>query len=56
MDNVRKRKTLDELKRMVEQSGYAGERLAFMHPTDQLIYTRFHRRGRCVPQDRHQRR
>jgi peptide/nickel transport system substrate-binding protein len=23
---------------MVEQSGYAGERLAFMHPTDQLIY------------------
>ncbi len=38
MDNVRKRKTVDELKRMVEQSGYAGERLAFMHPSDQLIY------------------
>jgi len=38
MDNVRKRKTLDELKKLVEQSGYAGERLAFMHPTDQLVY------------------
>ena len=38
MDNVRKRKTLDELKRMVEQSGYKGERLVYMHPTDQLIY------------------
>ena len=38
MDTVRKRKTLDELKRMVEQSGYRGERLAFLHPTDQLIY------------------
>jgi len=38
MDTVRKRKTIDELKRMVEQSGYAGEKLAFMHPTDQLIY------------------
>jgi peptide/nickel transport system substrate-binding protein len=38
MDNVRKRKTFDQLKRMVEQSGYAGERLVYMHPTDQLIY------------------
>ncbi len=38
MDKVRQRKTQDELKRMVEQSGYKGERLAFMHPTDQLIY------------------
>jgi len=30
MDIVRKRKTIEELKRLVEQSGYAGERLAFM--------------------------
>lgn len=38
MENVRQRRSLDELKRMVEQSGYAGEKLAYMHPTDQLIY------------------
>ena len=38
MDKVRQRKTRDELRRMVEQSGYAGEKLAFLHPTDQLIY------------------
>ena len=38
MDAVRKRKTIDQLKRMVELSGYNGERLVYMHPTDQLIY------------------
>jgi peptide/nickel transport system substrate-binding protein len=38
MENVRQRRSVDGLKRMVEQSGYAGERLAFMHPSDQLIY------------------
>ncbi len=38
MDAVRKRKTRDQLKRMVVESGYNGERLVFLHPTDQLIY------------------
>ena len=38
MDVVRKRKKLDELKRLVDKSGYDGKRLAFLHPTDQLVY------------------
>lgn len=38
MDNVRKRKSIDEIKKMVEQSGYKGERIVMMHPTDQLVY------------------
>jgi peptide/nickel transport system substrate-binding protein len=38
MNAVRERKPLDELKRMVEQSGYQGEKLAYLHPTDQLVY------------------
>ena len=38
MDAFRQRKTIDQLRKMVEQSGYAGEKLAFMHPTDQVIY------------------
>ena len=41
MENVRNRKSLDDLKRMLEKSGYAGETLAFMHPTDQIIYNAF---------------
>jgi peptide/nickel transport system substrate-binding protein len=38
MAMVRERKSIDELKKMVEKSGYQGERLAFMHPTDQIVY------------------
>jgi peptide/nickel transport system substrate-binding protein len=38
MDAVRQRKSPDELKRMLEASGYKGETLVLMHPTDQLIY------------------
>jgi len=38
MDAVRKPHSVDEVKAMLEKSGYAGERLVFMHPTDQLIY------------------
>ena len=38
MDIVRKRRSIDELKAMLEKSGYAGERMVFMHPTDQLAY------------------
>ena len=38
MDNVRVRKSTDEIKRMLDKAGYAGETLVFMHPTDQLVY------------------
>ncbi len=38
MDAFRKRKTIDQLKKLVAESGYAGERLVFLHPTDQVIY------------------
>jgi peptide/nickel transport system substrate-binding protein len=38
MAAVRQRHSLDELKRMLAASGYAGETLVLMHPTDQLIY------------------
>ncbi len=41
MATVRQRKTIDEIKKMVEQSGYKGERIVMMHPTDQLIYHAF---------------
>jgi len=38
MEAVRDRKSIDELKRLVEASGYNGEKLVYMHPSDQLIY------------------
>ncbi len=38
MDTVRVRKTTDEIKRMLEKAGYAGEPLVLLHPTDQLVY------------------
>ncbi|MEI7711441.1 MAG: ABC transporter substrate-binding protein [Rhodospirillales bacterium] len=38
MDTVRLRKSTDEIKRMLDKAGYAGETLVFMHPTDQLVY------------------
>jgi peptide/nickel transport system substrate-binding protein len=38
MDTVRVRKSTDEIKRMLDKAGYAGETLVFMHPTDQLVY------------------
>jgi peptide/nickel transport system substrate-binding protein len=34
----RKRLSKDELKAMLKQSGYAGERIVYMHPTDQIYY------------------
>ena len=33
-----KRPGKDEIKAMLKQSGYAGERIVFMHPTDQVYY------------------
>ncbi|MBN8909418.1 MAG: DUF1211 domain-containing protein, partial [Rhodospirillales bacterium] len=38
MEAVRVRRSKDALKRMLEQSGYKGETLVLMHPTDQVVY------------------
>ena len=38
MDNVRKRRTKDQIKAMLKEAGYNGERIVFMHPTDQVYY------------------
>jgi len=38
MDAVRKRPGTDEIKAMLKQAGYAGERVVLMHPTDQTFY------------------
>jgi peptide/nickel transport system substrate-binding protein len=41
MDFVRKRHSIDEVKRMLDQAKYGGEKIAFLHPTDQLAYNAF---------------
>ena len=41
MEVLRQRKSVDQLRKMVEQSGYKGERIVMMHPTDQVIYNAF---------------
>jgi peptide/nickel transport system substrate-binding protein len=41
MDFVRKRHSVDEVKRMLDQAGYGGEKIVFLHPTDQLAYNAF---------------
>ena len=38
MDAVRKRPSEAELKRMLAASGYKGEKVVFLHPTDQVVY------------------
>ena len=38
MDRVRKRPGKDAIKAMLKDAGYAGERIVFMHPTDQIYY------------------
>src|ERR1019366_5247379 len=38
MDHVSKRPGKDEIKAMLKQAGYAGERIVYMHPTDQVYY------------------
>ena len=38
MDAVRKRHSPDEVKAMLKQAGYGGERVVLMHPTDQVFY------------------
>jgi peptide/nickel transport system substrate-binding protein len=38
MDRVRRRRSPDEIRAMLKQAGYAGERVVLMHPTDQTFY------------------
>jgi len=38
MDAVRKRPSIDAIKAMLREAGYAGERVVLMHPTDQTFY------------------
>ncbi len=38
MQAVRKRHSTDEVKAMLKQADYAGERVVLMHPTDQTFY------------------
>ncbi len=41
MDIVRKQKSRDEVRKMVQASGYKGEKLVVLHPTDQVVYNAF---------------
>ncbi len=41
MEFRRKRWTTGEVKAMLDKAGYHGERIALLHPTDQLIYNAF---------------
>lgn len=38
MERITKRRTIAELQAMLKATGYKGERVAFMHPTDQVFY------------------
>ena len=38
MDAARKRRNTDDVKAMLKQAGYGGERVVLMHPTDQTFY------------------
>ena len=41
MENVRVRKSVAELKRMLDAAKYDGSPVVLMHPTDQVIYNQF---------------
>lgn len=41
MDFVRKQHSTDEVKRMLDEAKYGGEKIVFLHPTDQLAYHAF---------------
>jgi len=41
MELVRKPHSVDEVKRMLDQARYGGEKIVFLHPTDQLAYNAF---------------
>lgn len=38
MEAMTKRRSVDEIKAMLKASGYAGERIVYLHPTDQTFY------------------
>ncbi|MBS0643198.1 MAG: ABC transporter substrate-binding protein [Acetobacteraceae bacterium] len=38
---VRKQHSVDEVKRMLDAAKYGGEKIVFLHPTDQLVYNAF---------------
>ena len=38
MQAVARPHSVDEVRKMLDEAGYGGERIAFMHPTDQLAY------------------
>lgn len=38
MEHVRRRPGPEEIRRMLDAAGYRGERIVFMHPTDQTFY------------------
>lgn len=38
MDFVRKPHSVDDVKRMLDAAKYSGEKIVFLHPTDQLVY------------------
>jgi peptide/nickel transport system substrate-binding protein len=41
MDFVRQRHSVDEVKRMLDAAGYGGEKIVYLHPTDQVAYNAF---------------
>jgi peptide/nickel transport system substrate-binding protein len=41
MDFVRKRHSVDEVKRMLDAAKYGGEKIVYLHPTDQVAYNAF---------------
>jgi hypothetical protein len=38
MEAARKRCNIDDIKAMLKQAGYGGERVVLMHPTDHTFY------------------
>jgi peptide/nickel transport system substrate-binding protein len=41
MDFVRHAHSIDDVKRMLDQAKYGGEKIVFLHPTDQIAYNAF---------------
>ena len=41
MQFVRRPHSLDQVKRMLDQARYGGEKIVFLHPTDQIAYNAF---------------
>ena len=45
MEFVRKPHSVDEVKRMLDAAKYGGEKIVYLHPTDQLAYNAFQHGG-----------